>query len=116
MTPEEVKSAYEELKKEGMSEDDIAMALGKLYENGEISKDELGALLEPLGKQLKPEFKEMGDEEAKKSLWGEADGEEETEELEEAGEGDIPGAKEDEPESDEADEKSEAMRLMNLKK
>lgn len=138
MTAEEVKEAYEELKEKGMEPKDIGVALGKLYENGDITKDQLGALLEPLGYKLKPEFAELDDEEAKKKLWKSEGDEpeegvtkEEAEYSEDLGSNQAPGSKGDEPEEpnepkgegepkadedeDEEEERKEAFRYMNIK-
>lgn len=134
MTAEEVKEAYEELKEKGMEPEDIGVALGKLYENGDITKDQLGALLEPLGYKLKPEFAELDDEEAKKKLWKSEGDEpeegvtkEEAEYSEDLGSNQAPGSKKDEEETepkgedepkadeDEEEERKEAFRYMNIK-
>lgn len=137
MTAEEVKEAYEELKEKGMEPEEIGVALGKLYENGDITKDQLGALLEPLGYKLKPEFAELDDEEAKKKLWKSEGDEpeegvtkEEAEYSEDLGSNQAPGSKKDEGEEeveeeeketeskgdeDEEEERKEAFRYMNIK-
>lgn len=105
MTIEEVKQAYEE---SGMSPEDIATALGKAFENGDIDKDQLGALLEADGFKLKPEFASMSDEEAKGKLWG--DGEDVPEDDKAEAEDDEKASEDD----SEDDDRKEALKLMNL--
>lgn len=115
MTAEEVQKAYDGLKEQGMGNEDIAVSLGLLYEKGEITKDQLGAFLEPLGLELKPEFAEMSDEEAKANLWenepdevkeGVTEGE--ARESEDLGEGEAPSDSEKpEPKEEEEEEESE---------
>ena len=115
MTAEEVKQAYDELKSEGYDNDEIAVNLGRLYEEGKITKDQLGALLEPLGLRLKPEFASMSDDEAKENLWEkepketkEGVSEEEARVSESLGEEEAPESKEDyEDESEDYEEEEE---------
>ena len=69
MTPEEAKHAFDGLKSQGMSDDDLIVALGKMYEDGKLSKDQLGELLNQLGYEFTDEFKGLNDEDSKKGLW-----------------------------------------------
>lgn len=99
MTQEELQNVFDELKGEGMGDEDIVVALGRMYEEGEITKPQLGALLDGLGYEFTPEFAEKSDEESKASLW-EKDGE-----GDEGGKEDPkPEPKKPEPEPEDEDE------------
>lgn len=129
MTVEELDETYRKLKEEdGLSDEDIVKALGVLFEQDEISKDELRALIHRLGYDFTPEFEKLDGEEAKKNLWKEEEKEPEDEDidegevsdLEESGEEEAPESKdedEDKKEEDsesEDDEKKKAFELMGL--
>lgn len=69
MTEKELNEAIEELRSKGMTDEDIVAGMGKMFEQGEISKEELRALIAPMGYKFKADFEEKGDEESKESLW-----------------------------------------------
>lgn len=117
MTQEEVNKAFEELKSEGMDDNDLLVALGKMYQDGEITKDQLGALIDELGYEFTDEFSKMSDEDSKNNLFSE---EKEEGEPEKEGEGEEKPEpeKEEEPKPEpepekesEEDEKEKAMSL-----
>lgn len=129
MTVEEVKSTFDELRKDGHDDKAILSALGQSFEAGEITKDELIAFSEALGAEVDPEFAKMSDEEAKKNLWktdpGEAKegmSEQEVENAEEDPDGKPAPSdagkdkdeEEDEVEVEDKDEKKKAFSLMGL--
>lgn len=99
MTPEEVKKAFEQLKEEGMDDNDMLVALGKMFQNGDITKDQLGALIYELGYEFTDEFASKSDEEAKNGLFKDADEKPEEPESDEK--------KDDEPEEPESEDEPE---------
>lgn len=114
MTPEEAKKAFEELKQEGMDEDDLVAALGKMYEKGDIEKDQLEDLLGLLGYEFTDEFKGLSDEESKKGLWASDEGEPEGEGGEKAEEPEGGPEEEGESEEDEDSEGEERKKAFEL--
>ena len=111
MTQEELQNVFEELKGEGMEDEDIVVALGRMYEEGEITKPQLGALLDGLGYEFTPEFAEKSDEESKASLW------------EKDGEGDEGGKEDPKPEpkpepepEDDGEERRKAFEISERRK
>lgn len=128
MTAQEVNEVYEEFRKDGTDDEGIAQLLAQAFVGGEIGKDEFWALLEPLGFELKAEYKDMPEDELRKELSEGGDeaidgikaGSEKAERVEELGE-EEPSAHKPEPEGgeepdEEEGEKDEAFRLMGLKK
>lgn len=120
MTPEEVKQTFEELKKEGMDDNALLVALGKMYQNGDITKDQLGALIYQLGYQFTEEFDSKPEDEAKEGMFQEEEGDEEEPESEEEEpesedepeeESEPEGEEEEEEEESEEDERKKAMTL-----
>lgn len=119
MTVEEVNKAFEDLKSEGMKDEDLLVALGKMYQDGEITKDQLGALIDQLGYEFTEDFAKMSDEDSKNNLFSEEEGEEPEEEGEEPKaeeeEPEEEGKEEEEPESEpEEDEEEEKKKAMSL--
>lgn len=117
MTPEELKEVYEGLKAQGKSDEDIVAGLGKLFEDGEISKDELKALIEPLGYEFTPEFEKMGDDAPADDPQEPKEGvtEAEAEESEDEGEEAPEQASETKPaDEDPEEEKRKAFSAMGL--
>lgn len=83
MKLEEMKKAFDELKKEGYDEYDI---LGTFYEkfvNGEIDINQFEAVASLLGMSLTDEFKNLSEEEQKKFAVIEEEDEDDDEEDEE---------------------------------
>ncbi len=116
MTPEEVKKAFEQLKEEGMDDNDMLVALGRMFQNGDITKDQLGALIYELGYEFTDEFASKSDEEAKNGLFKDADEEPESDEKkddepESENEPESEGKPEDEDEDEDEDERGKAMSL-----
>ena len=99
----ELKTAVEEMKAQGTSEEDILGTFYLKFVDGEISLEEFEALASVLGKGLSDEFKGLSEEEQKKYALTE---EEETEAEPESDE-------EEETESEE-DEEKRAMKLLNV--
>lgn len=122
MTPEELKQVYDNLKQEGKSDEDIVAGLGKLYEDGEIEKDELKAFIEPLGYEFTPEFDAMSDDEAptdpKKAKEGVTDAEIEASEDEgqdnPSPASETTSSKESDDDSTDDDERKRAFSAMGL--
>ena len=105
----ELKTAVEEMKAQGTSEEDILGTFYLKFVDGEISLEEFEALASVLGKGLSDEFKGLSEEEQKKYALTEE--EEETEAETEADD-----AEETESETDESeeDEEKRAMKLLNV--
>lgn len=132
MNAEEVKAKLDELKAQGLSEEEILDALYDMFLDGELSKEDLGKVIGTIGYELSPEFdavdedepidlKEKGepvdaeipediskDEIEKAKEIPSAEGEEESEEPEE----DLEDEEEDEKLSE--DEKTKARSLYGL--
>lgn len=117
MTPEELNKAIEQLKAEGHSEEEILGAFYKMFQNDELTLDELDGITNAMGYHLTDEFKSMSSEEQKTKGYEEqtVDKEEvedakeiEPEEKEDEDNGD---GKDEEDEEDEEDEKERAMKL-----
>ena len=105
----ELKTAVEEMKAQGTSEEDILGTFYLKFVDGEISLEEFEALASVLGKGLSDEFKGLSEEEQKKYALTE---EEETEtEAEEETESDDES---DEETESEEDEEKRAMKLLNV--
>ena len=107
MTPEEAKQAFEDLKSEGMDDEAILVALGKMYQNGDIEKDQLGALIHQLGYEFTEDFAGKSDEESKASVLEEKGGEQPTEESDEPEEPEDEEEESEEPEEDDEDDENE---------
>lgn len=71
MTVDEAKRAFEELKSQGKTEEEIAGALYLMFRDDLINVDELGNLIGLLGFELKEEFLAMTPEEQKEKGWTE---------------------------------------------
>lgn len=111
MTPEEVKSAFEELKSEGMDDNAILVALGKMFQNGDVDKDQLGALIHQLGYEFTEDFAAKDEEQSRKDALSGNGGEGEPEESDESDESDDESEDEsDEPEGDEEDDEEDEER------
>lgn len=65
MTVEEVKKVVEELKNEGMTEDEILAAFYAMFCDGKITSEQLEGLTLAMGYELTEEFKNLSDEEKK---------------------------------------------------
>lgn len=57
MTVEEAKRVFKDLKKKGMTDEDIAKALYNMYRMGKIDLEQFEALVKLLGFELDKEFK-----------------------------------------------------------
>lgn len=101
----ELKTAVEEMKAQGTSEEDILGTFYLKFVDGEISLEEFEALASVLGKGLSEEFKGLSEEEQKKYALTEE--EEETDNNEEA-------ETESDDEEDEDEEEARAMKLLNV--
>lgn len=105
----ELKTAVEEMKAQGTSEEDILGTFYLKFVDGEISLEEFEALASVLGKGLSDEFKGLSEEEQKKyALTEEEETETEADDAEETESDD-----ETEEESEE-DEEKRAMKLLNV--
>ena len=119
MTPEEVKKAFEQLKEEGMDDNDMLVALGRMFQNGDITKDQLGALIYELGYEFTDEFASKSDEEAKNGLFKDDDekpeepesDEKKDEEPEDKPESEDEPEEKPEDEDEDEDERGKAMSL-----
>lgn len=106
----ELKTAVEEMKAQGTSEEDILGTFYLKFVDGEISLEEFEALASVLGKGLSDEFKGLSEEEQKKYALTE---EEEETETETDAEPESDEETEEETESEE-DEEKRAMKLLNV--
>lgn len=131
MTLDEGKKAIEQLKAEGHSEEDILGAFYKMFQNDELTFEELDGVVNLMGYHLTDEFKAMSPEDQKKKGYEETeepaegvdkeeveeaketDGkdEEESESVEKKEENPDNSGKSDDSEEDESEEKERAMKL-----
>lgn len=65
MTVEEAKKAFEELKAQGETDDDILKVLYVMYQNDQFGLEELESFVNILGYEFTDEFKAMSDEDKK---------------------------------------------------
>lgn len=65
MTEEEAKSALDQLKSQGSSDDDLLGGLYLMFKNGDIDVDQLSSLVGLMGYTLTDEFKAMSPEDQK---------------------------------------------------
>lgn len=132
MTLDEGKKAIEQLKAEGHSEEEILGGFYKMFQNDELTFEELDGIVNLMGYHLTDEFKAMSPEDQKKKGYEETDepaegvdkeevneakevedkgqAEEEVEEVEEKEES------KDDNEIDESEEKERAMKLFEGRK
>ena len=73
MTLDEGKKAIEQLKAEGHSEEEILGAFYKMFQNDELTFDELDGIVNLVGYHLTDEFKAMSPEDQKKKGFEETD-------------------------------------------
>lgn len=73
MTLEQGKQLIEKLKKEELSDEEIAIVLHDKFRIGEISIDELNELVGLVGYELTKEFYQMSEEEQKEPLYDSVD-------------------------------------------
>lgn len=135
MTKEEFQSLVAEYKEKGMSNEDMAMIFGKMFQDDALDRNEYEACLNAIGFELSEEYKQLPDEELKAKAVVKADSNEEKpeegkeppaapkESPEESPKEDKPEEKEEEVEieskeeskgSDEEEE--EAMKLFGIRK
>ena len=108
----ELKTAVEEMKAQGTSEEDILGTFYLKFVDGEISLEEFEALASVLGKGLSDEFKGLSEEEQKKYALTEE--EEETEAETEADDAEETESDDETEEESEEDEEKRAMKLLNV--
>lgn len=65
MTVKEAKKSVNDLKKAGYTEEEICIGMYKMFQDGRIDVDQLGALVELVGYELTDEFLEMSPEDQK---------------------------------------------------
>lgn len=63
MNAEEVKAKLDELKAQGLSEEEILDALYDMFLDGELSKEDLGKVIGTIGYELSPEFDAVDEDE-----------------------------------------------------
>lgn len=69
MTVDEAKESFEELKKQGASQEDILCTLYYMFGKDELSFNEFEALANVLGYEITDEFKALSDEDKKTKGW-----------------------------------------------
>lgn len=130
MTAEEAKKAFDELKAQGNTEQDILGVLYLMFQDDKLTVEELGNLAKVLGYDLTDEFLAMSPEDQKTKGWEETEepkegvSEEEIEEAKEFGEDEKETEteekeedKEDKKENkNEEDEEKEARKLFGFDK
>ena len=128
MTVAEMQKAIDQLKAEGHSEEEILGSFYKMFQNDELTIDELDGITNLMGYHLTDEFKAMSPEDQKTKGYEEtnepAEGvnEKEVEEAKEDENGGEAESKEDEKsgeadksdETEKSDEEKEAMKLFNV--
>ena len=110
----ELKTAVEEMKAQGTSEEDILGTFYLKFVDGEISLEEFEALASVLGKGLSDEFKGLSEEEQKKYALTEESEPESDEEEAESEETEETESDEETEEESEEDEEKRAMKLLNV--
>lgn len=125
MTVNEMQKAIEQLKAEGHSEEEILGGFYKMFQNDELTLDELDGIVNLMGYHLTDEFKAMSPEDQKTKGYEETEEAAEgvdKEEVEDAKEEDKGNEedkgsdeeKEEKPEEDKEDESDEEKRAMKL--
>lgn len=125
MTLEELKKATDSLKDKGLTDEDIIVSYGEMFEDGKITKNQLVGLCEALGYEMDKDWLAKSEEEARKSLWKTNPDEKkegletkESEEVEELGDKEPQEVEKKEPKEkekgDDEDEKKEALKLFGL--
>lgn len=71
MTVDEAKSAIQELKAQGLTDEGIAASLYQMFKEDKIDLDQFGALVKIVGYDLSDEFMAMSDDEKKNQDVGE---------------------------------------------
>ena len=100
MTKQEAQKAFEELKSQGYSEEDILGVLYLMFTDDKLSLEELGGMVDALGYHLNEDFENMSEEDQKtKGFELEESTDDESKEVEEAKE-----YKEDDEEKEEVKE------------
>lgn len=125
MTAEEAKKAFDELKAQGNTEQDILGVLYLMFQDDKLTVEELGNLAKVLGYDLTDEFLAMSPEDQKTKGWEETEepkegvSEEEIEEAKEFGDDEKETEteeKEEDKEDKEEDEEKEARKLFGFDK
>lgn len=128
MTLEEAKKAIDELKTEGLTNQEIAIVLHDMFRDDKLTVDELNDLVGLVGYHLTEEFRNMSPEKQKEPLYETLDGEDYDEEDgfedgeaktdgqkdENPGEGEEP--KKPEPDAEPESEEEKARKLFGLNK
>lgn len=109
MTVEEVKNQFEKYRKEGMSDDEIAVTLYLMFKKDVMNAEEFAELMDILGYEVGDEFLNATPEEQKdESRWFESIEDEE-------GEGEDESENtEDESETEEENDEEKARKLFGL--
>ena len=122
MTLDEGKKAIEQLKAEGHSEEEILGAFYKMFQNDELTFEELDGVVNLMGYHLTDEFKNMSPEDQKTKGYEETDkpaegvDEKEVEEAKEIDSNDEPEKDDESEKEDESEEKERAMKLFEGRK
>lgn len=127
MTETEIQKSIEQLKAEGHSEEEILGGFYKMFQNDELTLDELDGIVNVMGYHLTDEFKAMSPEDQKTKGYEETDepaenvDKEQVEDAKENEGGEKPeagddsdkgeGEKKPESEEDDSEEKERAMKL-----
>lgn len=115
MTEEDVKSVVENLKKSGMSEGDVIGSMWLLVQNGKITIDQFGALIDTMGYHVNPDLKKMSEEDAKKINWDFGKSPKELPEDEQETDDDEEDKSDEGKEDSEDDDRKKALELMGYK-
>lgn len=122
MTQDEVKSAVEQLKAQGASENQIIGSFFKMFKDGKLELKEFEGLVDIMGYHLTDDFKNMSAEEQKAQEWD--DNEYDDDESEERAPKELSEDEGDKPDtapkggvdkSDDDDEEKKAMKLFGNK-
>ena len=122
MTLDEGKKAIEQLKAEGHSEEEILGAFYKMFQNDELTFEELDGVVNLMGYHLTDEFKNMSPEDQKTKGYEETDkpaegvDEKEVEEAKEIDSNDEPEKDDESEKEDESEERERAMKLFEGRK
>lgn len=107
MTVDETKSAIQELKAQGLTDEGIAASLYQMYTEDKIDLEQFGSLVKLVGFDLSDEFMAMSDEDKKNQDIGEFGMSEDKDESNESSSSENDGAEKEEPKEDEQKEEEE---------
>lgn len=102
MTKEEFDKLIEEQRAKGLDDEDIAVVFALMFKDGKLNREQIEGVLEAMGYEISPEFKQLDDEEFKEKILVQNENE-----PEEQGEGGKPAPKAEKQEAEVDEEETE---------